>query len=67
MDKDRDVEIYKMQVDTLGVDSADFIMSDATFIRIQVIIRGKIKVIPQDLLNDIAKLIREYDLKKNKA
>ena len=62
--KDETVEFYEARTEPLGVDSADFILEDATYIKVQVLIRGKIKVIPQDLVEGIAKLIREYELKK---
>lgn len=59
-----DTELYETRTEVLGVDSADFITNDGTYIRLQVIMRGLIKVIPSDLIDDIAKLIREYDLNK---
>ncbi len=58
-----DTELYKTQTEVLGVDSADFITNDATYIRLQIIIRGKIKVIPIKLVENIAELIRKYDAK----
>lgn len=59
-----DTELYQTSTEILGADAIDFVTTDATYIRIQVLVRGRIKVIPQDLIGDIAKLIREYDIKK---
>lgn len=68
MDKAPDVQqIYEQRVEMLGVDSVDFILEDATFIRIQVMIRGKIKVVPSELVENIAKLIQQYELKKKEV
>ena len=67
MDKGDVQEIYETRAEILGVDSADFIMDDATFVRIQIMVRGKVKIIPSDLVNSIAKLIREYELKKKEV
>lgn len=61
---DKVAELYESRTEMLGVDSADFIMKDMTFIRIQVIVRGKVKVIPADLVTSMAKLIREYEINK---
>lgn len=59
-----DQELYEMRVEPLGADAVDFITNDATYIRIEVLVKGKVKVIPEDLIESIAKLIREYDLKE---
>jgi len=59
-----DTELYETRTEILGADSVDFVTNDATYIRLQVILRGKIKVIPSDLIEDIAKLIHEYDVNK---
>jgi len=65
MDKGEDTqEVYAFKSEILGVDSADFLMEDATFIRIQVMVRGRIKKVPTDLIENVAKLIREYELNK---
>lgn len=64
MEDKLDVELYETRTEALGADSADFITNDATYIRLQVILRGKLKVIPSDLVDNIAKLIREYDVNK---
>ncbi len=70
--KDDTHELYQTTTEILGidgVDSADFILDNATFIRIQVAVKGKIKVIPSDLIEKIAKLVREYNInliKENK-
>jgi hypothetical protein len=65
MDKGEDIqEIFESRTEALGVDVMDFIMSDATYIRIQLVVRGKIKVIPEGLVNKLAQDIREYDVKK---
>ncbi len=55
-------EIYQSRVEMLGVDSADFVLENATFIRIQIMVKGKVKVIPTDLVESIAKLIQNYEL-----
>lgn len=65
MDNNEDkVEIYESRAEMLGVDSADFILEDATFIRIQIMVKGKVKMIPNDLVDSIAKVIREYEVNK---
>lgn len=62
--KKLDVELYETRTEILGVNSADFVTKDATYIRLQVLLRGKIKVIPSDLVENIAKLINDYDIKQ---
>jgi len=59
-----DMELFETRTEILGVDAADFILKNGTYIRIQILIKGLIKVIPSDLLDSIAKLIREYDVNK---
>ena len=61
------VEFYEAKTELLGVDSVDFILEDATYIKVQVLIRGKIKVIPTELESGIAELIRKYELKKKEG
>lgn len=59
-----DTELFQVETIPLGADAIDFVTSDATYIRLQVLVRGRIKVIPNDLIENIAKLVREYDLGK---
>jgi hypothetical protein len=59
-----DMELFETRTEILGVDAADFILKNGTYLRIQILIKGLIKVIPSDLLDSIAKLIREYDVNK---
>lgn len=61
-----DTELFQIETVPLGVDTIDFVTSDATYIRIQVLIKGKVKEIPESLIQNIAKLIKEYDLSKEK-
>lgn len=61
-----DVELYETRAEVLGVDSADFITKDATYIRLQVLLRGRIKVIPNSLVENIVRLIRQYDIDTEK-
>lgn len=58
------VEIFESRVEAIGADSINFILDGPTYINIQILIRGKVKVIPTDLINNIAKVIREYEVKK---
>lgn len=67
MNDEEKVEIYEARTEALGVDSADFILEDATYIKIQVLIKGRIKVIPTELVTNIADLIRKYELKKKEG
>lgn len=59
-----DTELFQVETIPLGADAVDFVTRDATYIRLQVLVRGKIKVIPNDLIQGIAKLVRDYDLSK---
>lgn len=55
-----ETELFTSKTEPLGVDSVDFILENATYIRVQTLVRGAYKVIPQQLVEDIAELIREY-------
>jgi len=57
-------EFFESKIEALGVDTLDFVTEDATYIRIQVVVRGKIKVLPNDLIAQLAKDITEYKIKK---
>lgn len=59
-----DLELFQSSTEIMGVDSADFAMDNATYIRLQVVVGGAIKVIPMDLVQQIAKFITSYDIKK---
>ncbi len=59
-----DMELYESKIEVLGMDSVDFVIKNDTYIRIQVIVKGAVKVIPSDLVDDIAKLIASYDIGK---
>lgn len=56
-------ELFSSTTEMLGMNSVDFIMNDATFIRIEVINKSPKKVIPMDLVEAIAKLIQDYQKK----
>lgn len=59
-----DTELYQTETVPLGVDCLNFVTNDATWIQVQVLVKGKIKHIPQELVENILKLIKEYDTKK---
>ena len=63
-DNDEVQTVYQSRLELLGVESADFLLENGTFIRVQAIARGAKKVVPTDLVESIAKLIREYELSK---
>lgn len=60
-DKQLDTEFFESRMEVLGQDSADFITDDYMFIRIQVLPKGTKKKLPKKLIDDITKLIREYN------
>lgn len=59
-----DTELFQVETLALGADAVDFVTKDATYIRLQVLVRGKVKVIPTELIENIAKLVTEYDSRK---
>lgn len=55
-----DVEMYEQQIVPMGIDVVDFITPNAIYIRLEVINKSKNRTMPIGLVDNIAKLIKEY-------
>lgn len=62
-----DTEFYESRVEILGLESADFITDDYMFIRVQALPKGKKKLLPRKLIDDITELIRKYNATEAKV
>lgn len=60
-----DTELFENKTEIMGVDSVDFVLENATYVRVQVLVKGMIKVLPNELIEELAEVIKNYDIMKH--